>query len=239
MPELMIPRADCEAIWRAFETGQKTVDRLVEVTGCVPGIIRAYLDQLIRYGYVALGPFGTAVGGEILPQFILIRKTGREAPGIEHGAFVDRNLPKWRSVDRARVGTLTAVVRIAVAEFDDEFSFGDLRRAMKGKCDEKALRYAVKGMARTGELLRTGRRGWYRYQEDERLTAVVDTLRAQPAYREFSYRDLRDELPGGLAPWEFCRALEAIKAEGYTVGKRIKFENRLGIAVYRIIPPAG
>lgn len=119
MREAHIDTVTCRGAWAVLEKGGPvTLDRLAEATGLSALAILPYLDLLVRRGYVRLCGVQNAVGGETICVFVLVKRTGRDAPFVdESGIFID---PNQRSVTRLREarkpsgnGLFSARMRIA------------------------------------------------------------------------------------------------------------------------------
>ncbi|MGB6065524.1 MAG: hypothetical protein WBG50_11995 [Desulfomonilaceae bacterium] len=226
-----MPRvSDCRAIWAALELGgSRSLDDLEMTTGVKPEQSLEYLDLLIQHRYVRAAGVRRAGSGEAVPMFLLVRRTGPDAPYLDiWKKLVDPNERRAaemarKTEDAPRKPSLAARMRVA-AEHLQSFTRPDLIAAVFGpepSCIQRQwFTSAWNQLTLRGHIM-AAEDDWFYLVRD--VDPVVDSIRK--ALREgiggiVRYQAILDAL--GVSPTgpQMRHAVDLLKAEGLHVTRR-------------------
>jgi hypothetical protein len=215
MAEQMLSQSACRSIWALLEIGDaRTFDYLVEVTDQPETLILAYMQLLERQAYLGIAGLERSSGGELIPSFLLIKRTGRQAPFVDdEGQFVDPNLPsehpRWGVSPKARV-------RLIAETFSTPFTLDELRDSVaRDKSEFKKISNAIWKMKNEGELVEV-ENGW-EFRTDARVIAIRDVIKRKFIGQSFMVAELEEIFVDKIKFYTIRRVFAELKVEGFKI----------------------
>jgi hypothetical protein len=233
----MVELPDCRAVWSLLEIRNSvTLDDLKMIAETEPKNSSEYLNLLIRQGYVKMAGVRKAAGGESLPIFKLIRRTGPKAPyETEKGLFVDPNVPIRGTAKKWAMPSLGALCRLLAERIERPFTRKELSSRVSEfwpQVTSREFNSAWYHLMTAKEIVEQSGGTWV-FVPNEQVNALREHFRTNLGQTIIS-RDLRRLFPDARHHYTYRQALDLLAAEGFSVQLDIRGDSNL--TKYRVDP---